>query len=110
MHLLFWLSLVPFANAWYSEAGLSTWPVLVYGVVLLGAGVAYYILSRLLIGRHGADSELARSLGTDLKGRASLGLYVVAVGASLVSPLAAYAVYILVALIWLVPDRRLEQA
>ena len=109
MHLLFWLSLVPFATAWMGENDFAPWPVALYGVVLLFAAIAYYILARALIALHGSDSTLATALGGDGKGKASIALYLAAIGLSFVSAGLACAVYVLVAVMWLIPDRRIEK-
>jgi uncharacterized membrane protein len=108
LHLLFWLSLVPFVTGWMGNSGLAAWPVAAYGVVLLLAGVAYYVLARCLIALHGENSPLARALGSDVKGRVSLLLYAVALPLAFVRPAVACSIYALVATIWLVPDRRIE--
>jgi len=108
MHLLFWLSLVPFVTSWMGENHLAAWPVAVYGVVLLLAGIAYYILARVLVSLHGKDSPIATALGRDRKGQLSVSLYAVAIPLSFLSPSLAFAVYVLVAIIWFVPDRRIE--
>lgn len=108
-HLLFWLSLVPFTTAWMGENGLSSVPVALYGIVLLAAAIAYFILARTLVRRHGEDSPIARALGEDWKGKLSVLLYMAAVGLAFVEPFAACVVYVVVAAIWLVPDRRIEQ-
>ena len=109
MHLLFWLSLVPFVTAWAGEAHLAPIPVAAYGVVQLLAGCAYYMLSLSLIARHGTDSPLARAVGRDFKGRLSIGLYVVAVVAAFVAPWVSCAIYVGLAIWWIVPDRRIER-
>jgi uncharacterized membrane protein len=109
MHLLFWLSLVPFTTAWLGESGLQSAPVAVYGVVLIMAAVSYTILTISLVRANGRDSALAQALGSDLKGKVSILLYALAVGLAIVLPIAACAIYMLVALIWLVPDRRFER-
>ena len=109
MHLLFWLSLFPFATAWTGESHFAPVPVAAYGVVQLLAGCAYYILSRLLIRRHGEDSALARAVGSDRKGRISMALYLAAVGVAFLSPWASCAIFVGVAILWLVPDRRIEK-
>ena len=108
LHLLFWLSLVPFVTAWMGEHGIESWPVAFYGIVLLAAAIAYFILSQLLIRRHGKDSSIARALGPDLKGKISPALYLAAIALAFVEPAISCAVYVLVALMWLVPDRRIE--
>jgi uncharacterized membrane protein len=109
LHLLFWLSLVPFTTAWMGENEFAAWPVAMYGVVLLLAAVAYFVLTRALVARHGADSVLATAIGRDGKGLFSLLLYLVGVALAFVLPAAACGVYVLVAVIWLVPDRRIEK-
>jgi uncharacterized membrane protein len=108
LHLLFWLSLVPFVTGWMSENHFATVPVACYGVVLMMSGVAYYILARILVVQHGKDSMLARAFGRDVKGIASMLLYVIAIALAFVRPWLAGAIYILVAVMWLVPDRRIE--
>jgi uncharacterized membrane protein len=110
MHLLFWLSLVPFATAWMGENHFEHTPTTVYGVVLLMAAIAYYILSILIIRREGPDSVLAVAVGRDWKGKLSVVFYATAIVASLFSEWIAQAVYVLVAIIWLVPDSRIEHA
>jgi uncharacterized membrane protein len=110
LHLLFWLSLVPFITAWMGQNQFAPWPVAVYGLVLLFAGTAYFILTRLLIAHHGKDSTLAASIGTDRKGRASLAVYAVAIPLSFVQPWIACAFYVVVAIMWLIPDPRIEKA
>jgi len=110
LHLLFWLSLVPFVTSWMGPSHFAAAPVAAYGVVLLLAAIAYAILARVLIRHHGKDSTLARALGSDLKGNISLVLYLAAVGLAFVRPWMACAIYVIVALIWLIPDRRIERA
>ena len=109
VHLLFWLSLTPFATAWMGDTHFATLPVAVYGVDLLMAAVAFTILVRVLIARHGPQSALARAIGTDRKGLISLVLYGLAVPGAFVSRWIAIGVYVTVALIWLVPDKRIER-
>ena len=109
LHLLFWLSLIPFTTAWMGENHLAAVPVALYGVVLLMAAIAYFILQRSLVRLHGPDSLLARAVGADLKGKLSLVLYALAIGGAFLNPWIAAAIYILVALVWLVPDRRIER-
>ena len=109
MHLLFWLSLIPFATAWMGENDFSETPTAVYGVVLLMAAVAYYILIRAIIRSQGRDSLLARAIGNDVKGKISVVFYAAAIPLALVLPWLALALYVLVAAIWLVPDRRIEK-
>jgi uncharacterized membrane protein len=108
LHLLFWLSLVPFVTGWMGENEIASLPTAAYGFVLLMAAVAYTILARILIRHHGSDSRLARAFGSDLKGWISLSIYVVAIPLAFYEERLAYALYVAVALIWLVPDRRIE--
>jgi len=108
-HLLFWLSLIPFATAWMGENGFPTWPVALYGVILLFAAIAYTILARLLSSHHGKDSAITAALGSDKKGKISLFLYAIAIPLAFFNSWIAYACYILVAIIWLIPDRRFEK-
>jgi uncharacterized membrane protein len=109
LHLLFWLSLIPFVTSWLGHSRFASWPVAVYGGVMLFAGFAYAILTHVLITRHGRDSPLAVAVGRDLKAHTSLVLYVVAIAVSFASPGVACGIYVLVALIWLVPERRIEK-
>jgi uncharacterized membrane protein len=109
LHLLFWLSLIPFCSGWMGENHFETLPVALYGVVLFMCGIAYYILSRLLIAHDGRESNLAIALGRDRKGIVSLLLYIVAIPLAFFSAPAAFAVYVLVAAIWFIPDRRIER-
>ncbi len=108
LHLLFWLSLFPFTTRWMDEAGVVQVPVVVYGVNLLLAAIAYYLLQQALIRQQGRDGALARALGRDWKGRASPLIYLTGLGLTLIQPLLGVGVYTVVALIWLVPDRRVE--
>jgi uncharacterized membrane protein len=110
LHLLFWLSLVPFTTAWMGENHFAAAPTALYGGVLLMAGVAYLILQQRIIASQGADSLLRRAVGNDWKGKVSAAAYVVAILASFRSPAISQAIYVLVALLWLVPDRRIERA
>ncbi len=110
MHLLFWLALIPFVTAWMGTSHFAAVPVAAYGVVLLCAGVAYYGLSRVLIATHPENAMLAIAVGRDAKGIISLALYAVAVAVALVAPLVSCGIYVLVAILWLVPDSRIERA
>jgi uncharacterized membrane protein len=110
LHLLFWLSLFPFATAWMGENRLAPVPTAVYGVVLLAAGIAYYILQCAIIAREGRSSLLATAVGRDWKGKLSPLIYLLAVPLAFISPWIANALYAFVALLWLVPDRRIERA
>jgi len=107
-HLLFWLSLTPFTTAWMGENHFAPIPVAVYGMGLLMNAVAYTILVRTLIKRHGRDSEFTSRIGSDVKGKVSLALYALAVALSFVNSWISLAIYFGVAMIWLVPDRRFE--
>jgi uncharacterized membrane protein len=109
LHLLFWLSLVPFATSWMGHAGIEPGPVAFYGVVLLMSGVAYTILVRALIARHGVDSVLAHAIGSDVKGLISLAAYSLGIGMAFVMPMISIALFVSVAILWLVPDRRIER-
>ena len=109
LHLLFWLSLVPFATGWIAENRFARLPMAVYGVVLLMAGFAYWVLARSIIATEGEQSALKRAIGDDVKGRVSLVLYATAIISCLVHEAIAGGIYVLVALIWLVPDRRIER-
>lgn len=109
LHLLFWLSLLPFATGWMGENHFATVPVALYGVVLLCAAIAYFILTRALLAHHTPDSQLARALGCDFKGKISIGIYAVAIGLAFVNAWLGVALYFVVAVIWLVPDRRIER-
>jgi len=109
LHLLSWLSLIPFATGWMGENHFAPWPVALYGAVLLFAGIAYFILTRVLITRHGRDSVLAKAVGTDFKGKVSVVVYAVAIPLSFVNSWLACALYALVAIMWLIPDRRIER-
>ena len=108
LHLLFWLSLMPFVTAWMGENGFRPVPTAIYGVVLLLASIAYFILVRVIVAEEGASSELAAAVGSDAKGRTSTALYAVAIPLSFVQCWLALGIYIFVALMWLVPDRRIE--
>jgi len=108
LHLLFWLSLVPFVTGWMSENHFAAVPVAMYGVVLLMSGVAYYILARILVAQHGPDSMLAHAFGKDVKGIASMAFYAIAIALAFVTPWLAGAIYVRVANMWLVPDPRIE--
>jgi uncharacterized membrane protein len=108
LHLLFWLSLVPFVTGWMGENHFKPVPVSLYGVILLMSAIAYYILQTVIIKAHGTDSILAKAIGRDLKGKISPILYLIGICSSWINDWIAGSIYILVALIWLVPDRRIE--
>src|ERR1700744_275172 len=109
LHLLFWLSLIPLATAWMGENHFSKWPVILYGGVLIMNGVAYVILSRLLIRENGADSPLAVATGNDWKGSLSVLIYLAAIGLAFVDPRIALGLYVIVAILWFIPDQRIEK-
>ena len=109
LHLLFWLSLVPFTTAWMGEEHLAALPTALYGFVLMMAGVAYYILKTALIAAQGPRSTLEAALGSDFKGRSSVLIYLVGIAVAFVNSWMAEALYVGVALMWLVPDRRIER-
>ncbi|MBZ0111064.1 MAG: TMEM175 family protein [Thermoanaerobaculia bacterium] len=110
LHLLFWLSLVPFVTGWMGENHFARDTTILYGVILMMAAVAYFILQGTILKRHGRDSALARALGKDRKGKLSMLLYGVAIAAAFLHPWIACGLYALVALMWLVPDRRIERS
>jgi len=109
LHLLFWLSLFPVVMAWAGESGFAAAPVAAWGAVQFMAGTAYFILVRSLLVLHGEDSPLAAAIGRDFKGIASLVFYFAAIVVAWASPMLSSAIYVLVALIWFVPDRRIER-
>jgi uncharacterized membrane protein len=109
MHLLFWLSMVPFATSWMDENHLATAPVALYGFVLIMNAVAFTILMTLMIRHEGPDSALARAMGHDVKGKASLVIYAAAIGLAFVQPVISLALYVVVAAIWFIPDPRVER-
>ena len=109
LHLLFWLSLVPFVSAWAGENHFAPWPTALYGVVLFMSGTAYTILGRVLVKDHGKESVLGRAMGNDRKGKWSMFLYLLAIGFSFCVPQIAGLIYVGVAFMWLVPDSRIEK-
>jgi uncharacterized membrane protein len=109
LHLLFWLSLFPFVTGWMGENHFTATPTALYGVVMLFAAIAYFILQNLIISSHGCDSKLAAALGRDLKGKLSPVFYAAAIAAAFFRPWISGAIYVLVALMWLVPDRRIAR-
>jgi uncharacterized membrane protein len=109
LHLLFWLSLFPFATAWMGENHVGPWPVALYGVVAFMSGTAYYILTRVLIRCNGTDSRVAQAVGRDAKGLISVVIYAAAIGLAFVEPWISIALYVAVAVIWFIPDRRFEE-
>jgi uncharacterized membrane protein len=110
MHLLFWLSLTPFVTAWMGENHAAPVTVAAYGLVLLAAAIAYFLLTRALLALHPPDSRLARALGADWKGKVSVVAYAVAVAMAFTERWVAVGIYVAVALVWLAPDRRIERA
>ena len=106
--LLFWLSLVPFVTAWMGENHFAHWPVILYGVVLMMAGISYYYLAHCLTDLHGKDSNFTRALGKDEKGIISVVIYAMGIGLSFIHPLIGFGLYVLVAAIWFIPDKRFE--
>ena len=109
LHLLFWLSLFPFTSGWMGENHLAPTPTAVYGFVLLMAAIAYYVLQRTIINQQGPDSLLASAIGGDWKGKLSPALNLIAIPLAFVSPWIASGLYVVVALIWFIPDRRIER-
>lgn len=110
LHLLFWLSLVPFVTGWMGENHFAPLPTALYGGVLLMAAVAYWLLQSAILSKHGSNSLLAVAIGKDLKGKLSLVIYAIAIVLAFVQQWIAGALYVLVALMWLIPDRRIERA
>lgn len=108
LHLLFWLSLIPFVTGWMGENHFAPLPTAVYGVNLLAAGIAYYILQSLIVAAQGKDSQIKAAIGKDIKGKISPLIYLTAIGLAFVNQWISDALYVLVALIWLIPDRRIE--
>ena len=109
LHLLFWLSLIPFTTAWLGENRFDSLPAALYGVVLFCAAVAYFILTKTILANHGRDSILAKAIGSDFKGKISIIIYLAAILLAFVNSLYSNLLYCLVAIMWLVPDRRIEK-
>jgi len=109
LHLLFWLSLIPFLTSWMGETHFAKWPVALYGLDLLLSAIAYLILVKTLLALHGSDSLLAQALGRDFKGKVSMLVYAIAIPLAFVRPWLACLIYASVAIMWLVPDRRIER-
>ncbi|MGH7242085.1 MAG: TMEM175 family protein [Phycisphaerales bacterium] len=107
--LLFWLSLIPFVTGWMGENHFAPAPTALYGIVLLCASIAYFVLQRSILACHPSDSELARAVGHDWKGRVSIALYVVAIVTAFWNHWISWAIYVIVALVWFIPDRRIER-
>jgi uncharacterized membrane protein len=109
LHLLFWLSLFPFVTAWMGENHFSTWPVALYGMIAMMAGIAYFLLAHRLTYLHGAESAFSKALGKDWKGKASVIIYAIGIGLCFIHPLLGTISYVLVASMWLIPDKRFEK-
>ena len=109
LHLLFWLSLVPFASGWMGANPSATVPTALYGIVLFMAAVAYHVLQKMIINAEGVSSMLKQAIGNDTKGKVSMLAYMIASGLAIIRPLIAQAVYVILALLWLIPDRRIER-
>lgn len=110
LHLLFWLSLIPFVTGWMGENHFTQATVAMYGAVLIMAGIAYYVLVRALLAAHGSESPLASAIGNDVKGKVSLVVYAAGIAATAIQPWIGVALYTAVAIMWLIPDRRIERA
>ena len=108
LHLLFWLSLVPFATGWWGETYFAPVPTAIYGIVLLMSGVAYTMLQYSIVAHHGPGSKLGEAIGSDLKGKFSLASYFLAIPIAFVNPFVSTGIYVFVACIWFIPDRRIE--
>ena len=109
LHLMFWLSLFPFATGWMGLNHFQTWPTAIYGGLMLLAAIAYYILQNTIVAKQGPDSKLAKALGRDVKGKLSILLYAAGIAAAFFVPWVSGVIYVLVALIWFVPDKRIER-
>lgn len=109
LHLLFWLSLIPFVTAWMGENNFGKWPVVLYGIIMIMNAIAYTILGQTLVSHHGKDSLIARALGKDWKGKLSLLIYASAIGLSFIHSGIGMFLYFVVAIIWLIPDTRIEK-
>lgn len=110
LHLLFWLSLIPFTTAWMGENHFAPWPVAVYGIVLFFAGAAYFLLTKALIANHSSESIIVHALTSDIKEKISVFAYAVAIPLAFIKPLLSGIIYLATALLWLLPDRRIEKA
>ena len=109
LHLLFWLSLIPFVTGWMGETNFAAWPVALYATVMTFAGAAYFVLAHALIALHGRDSVLATAIGRDFKGIVSVAIWLAAIPLAFVSSWLSCGLFVLVAVIWLIPDRRIER-
>jgi uncharacterized membrane protein len=110
MHLLFWLSLLPFATGWMGENNFARFPTALYGFALLMPAIAYYLLEVVIIRHQGTHGALAKALGSDFKGKISIALYLLGMGLAFIAPSVSQGIYALVAMMWLIPDRRIEKA
>lgn len=110
LHLLFWLSLIPFTTAWIGEGYIDQLPVMAYGAVLLLCAIAYFILQSVIIGSHGEEFPLRKVVGTDKKGKTSIVFYILGIGFAFLNTWIALAIYAVVAIMWLIPDRRIEES
>lgn len=109
LHLMFWLSLLPFVTGWAGENNFAAVPMAFYGLVLLMSSIAYFILARLLVNNHGERSKIAKAISDDKKGKISTLIYIAGIAATLVSPMISIGLYTIVAMIWIIPDRRIEK-
>lgn len=109
LHLLFWLSLIPFVTAWIGENNFASFPMLMYGIILLMSAIAYFILQWQILKKHGPNSVLSKAIGSDLKGKISPVLYVIGIICANFNPIISGLIYIAVALMWLIPDKRIEK-
>ncbi len=109
LFLLFWLSLLPFATGWMGENNFSKWPVAFYGFILLMAAIAYFILASSLLRLHGKNSTLSAAFGNDIKGKISIIIYIIAILLTFLNPWIGFSIYVIVAIIWIIPDRRIER-
>ena len=109
LHLLFWLSVIPFVTAWMGENHFTQWPVVLYGIVMIMNAIAFTILARILMKREGKESKLVKAFGKDRKGKVSILLYAVAIGMAFINTTISLLLYLLVAIIWFIPDRRIER-
>ncbi len=108
-HLLFWLSLIPFATGWMGQNHFTTWPVVIYGIILMMAGIAYYMLAKALVDHNIKNAKLAKAVGNDTKGKISVIIYAIAIPLSFLHPYIGCVLYVLVAMMWLIPDKRIER-
>lgn len=109
LHLLFWLSLIPFTTSWIGENHQASAPVTLYGIVLLMSAIAYFILQAVILKHHGKDFVLRKALGKDVKGKISIAIYIIGIGVSFYNSWAAISCYIIVAIFWIIPDKRIEK-